>query len=493
MTEGALPVAGAQGELVGTSGSLRRRLLTGILLPVLALVGLNTVSLYGEALSAANTAYDRTLLASAKTISEQLEVQGIGEAARVIARVPYSALEAFEVDNQSRMFYKVSTLEGIMVSGYEDLPPWSGDLPQQAAYAALVDFYDDEYRGESVRVAALVQPVASSQGQGLAVIQVAETLELRQAMARHVLIDTIWRQGLLVLVIAVVVVWGVQRATRPVRVLSDGVARRAENDLTPIPSSDMPAELVPLVKATNHVMGRLAHLLEHQRRFVRDTSHQLRTPLAVLKAQVQSALRGDQPATEALRDIEHTVDRATRMANQMLALAKVEQLRDQAQAHPSRLDVCVRQVALDLAPLLAQGDIDFEMEAEAVVVRAHEWMLNELTRNLLHNAIKHTAPGSRLQVVVQVERGRDEALLSVRNEGSPIGMAQRDRLFQPFAATGGQQGAGLGLAICQSIVLALGGRIALNDIALAPGLSAVEASVWLPLDRSSVINPVPLG
>jgi two-component system, OmpR family, sensor histidine kinase TctE len=106
-------------------------------------------------------------------------------------------------------------------------------------------------------------------------------------------------------------------------------------------------------------MVRLAHLLEHQRRFVRDTSHQLRTPLAVLKAQVQSARRGDQPPMEALRDIEHTVDRATRMANQMLALAKVEQLAHQAQADLNRLDELVREVALDLAPLMADRQIEF--------------------------------------------------------------------------------------------------------------------------------------
>jgi two-component system, OmpR family, sensor histidine kinase TctE len=174
---------------------MRRRLLLSILLPVLMLVGLNTFSLYRETLSAANTAYDRTLLASAKTISEQLDVQGTEGSARITARVPYAALEAFEADNQSRMYYKVSSLNGAMVSGYEDLPAWRGELPQQAAYAALVDFYDDRYRDQPVRVAALVQPVASTQGQGLALIQVAETLELREAMARQVLVDTLWRQG----------------------------------------------------------------------------------------------------------------------------------------------------------------------------------------------------------------------------------------------------------------------------------------------------------
>lgn len=140
--------------------------------------------------------------------------------------------------------------------------------------------------------------------------------------------------------------------------------------------------------ATNQVMLRLQHLLDHQKRFVRDTSHQLRTPLAVLKVQVQSALRGDIDARQALHDIGHTVDRATLLANQMLALAKVEQLRQQPGAAPVDLGEIARAVALDLSPLVAERDLDFSMETAATPVRAHDWMLRELTRNLLHNAIR---------------------------------------------------------------------------------------------------------
>ena len=466
------------------AGSLRRHLLLGILLPVIGLVALNAVSHYRDALQAANTAYDRTLLASAKTISEQLDVKGSGGDAQLLARVPYAALEAFEADNQSRMYYKVSTPGGALVSGFEDLPEWKGKIPLDTPYAALVDFYDDQYRGEAVRVAALLQPVASIGGQGMAVIQVAETLELRETLARQMLIDTLWRQGLLVAVIALVVVWVVQRATRPVRTLSDKLRERPENDLTPISASGAPRELWPLINATNHVMARLEHLLDHQRRFVRDTSHQLRTPLAVLKTQVQSALRGDQAPEPALREILHTVDRATRMANQMLALAKVEQLRDQARASANRLHVVVREVALDLAPLIAEQEIDFDIDTEPVLVQAHEWMLSELTRNLLHNAIKHTPRGGRLMVKVQVDAGA-QGLLRVSNDGPGLSDLQRERLFEPFAAMGGQMGAGLGLAICRSIVDALEGRIdVLNRDTAGGAPGGVDVLVWFPLASS---------
>uniref|UniRef100_UPI0023519582 sensor histidine kinase n=3 Tax=Bacteria TaxID=2 RepID=UPI0023519582 len=127
-----------------------------------------------------------------------------------------------------------------------------------------------------------------------------------------------------------------------------------------------------------------AHLLAHQTRFVRDASHQLRTPLAVLKVQVQSALRGDVAPQQALHEISDTVDRATQLANQMLALAKVEQLRQQSAPPVTRLDDELRAIALELSPLIAQRDIDFGIHTDPAPVQAHEWMLRELTRNLLH-------------------------------------------------------------------------------------------------------------
>ena len=131
--------------------------IAGILLPVALFIVVNTVSLYRQALRAADTAYDRTLLASAKSIGEQLQVEGAGDAARVLPTVPYSALEAFEADNRSRMFFKVSGFQGEMVSGFDDLPAWRGKIPDKGIYAALVDFYDDTHRGQAVRVALVEQ------------------------------------------------------------------------------------------------------------------------------------------------------------------------------------------------------------------------------------------------------------------------------------------------------------------------------------------------
>ena len=460
--------------------SLRRQLLAGILIPLVLIVAFNTWSLYRQALAALNTAYDRTLLASAKSLGESLDVRGEGDAARLQANVPSAALEAFEADLQSRMAYRISTRQGVLLSGYDDLPMWHGQIPMQPPYAALVDFYDGQFRGEPVRMAVLLQPVASTTGRDVAVVQVAETLEIRHALARQILWDTLARQAALIALIAATVIVVVQRATRPVRALSHELQARPDDDLRPIAAPDAPRELQPLIAATNEHMRRQSDLLAQQQRFVRDASHQLRTPLAVLKAQVQSARRGDVAPPEALAEIEHTVDRATQLANQMLALAKVAQLQQQADVAPAQFDEVVRAVALDVAPLIAGKGLDFDLQTEPVTLRAHDWMLRELTRNLLHNAIRHTPAGGLLAITLA--RAGGEARLTVADGGPGVAPELAERLFQPFSAGAGGTGSGLGLAICHEIVQTLGGRIQLVNRMHNGRVDGLDAIVTLPTE-----------
>jgi two-component system, OmpR family, sensor histidine kinase TctE len=448
---------------------------------MLLFVVLNTFSLYTQALASANLAYDRTLLASAKTIGELLEVQGQTTTFKVVSRVPYSALEAFEADNRSRMFYRVTGFQGELVSGFDVLRPWSGRIPDQPPYAALVDFYDDVVQGTPVRVAVLLQPVAGLQGTGMATVQVAETLELRQTLARDLLLSTLWRQGLLVLVIGAVVAWVVRRAMQPVRALSSEISARADNDLSPLHTERAPRELQPLVAATNQLMQRLDHLLQHQKRFVRDTAHQLRTPLAVLKTQTQSALRGDVPPLQALQEINVTVERATALANQMLSLAKVEQLKQQGDAPVTEWADVVRELALEMAPLIADKDLDFGIQTQSAPVRAHDWMLRELTRNLLHNAIKHSPTGAELSLRLVADTTTAELVVS--DHGAGIDAELQKRLFQPFSAGVASSGSGLGLAICLEIVNALGGAISLDNRTQQARATGLDARARLPLAR----------
>lgn len=459
--------------------SLRAQLLWGLLVPILAFVLADTFSLYRQALESVNTAYDRTLLASAKAIGELLDVDGEGPQARILARVPYSALEAFEADNRSRMSYRISTAQGQWVDGAQDLSPWSGTLPDQGPYAALVHFYDDTWRGDPVRVAVLLQPVSSATGKAMATVQVAETLELRQSLARQILRDTLLRQGLLVLVITVVAVFVVHHATLPIRQLSRSLDERNDDAPQSLDGTALPTEMRPLAEATNRALQRLGQLVELQKRFVRDAAHQLRTPLAVLKTQAQAARRGDVDSAQALAHIEATVDRATVLANQMLSLAKVEQLRHAGAFTPVAWHPIVRELALEMAPLVADKDIDFGLDTQDCHVLAHPWMLREATRNLLHNAIRHTPTHGKLDVRLLSDTA--QARLYISDSGSGIPDSLRAHLFAPFATTDPTHGSGLGLTITREIVLALGGSVQLDNRKEAGQTVGLDAQLVLPL------------
>lgn len=462
-----------------TALSLRRHLLVGILVPIALFVVVDTYSLYRQALQAVNVAYDRTLLASAKAMGDLLEIEDQGGQPTIRAHIPYSALEAFEADNRSRMTYRISNANGQWIDGAKDLPLWTGTLPNQGPYAALVDFYDSTFRGDPVRMAVLLHPLAKGGDHAMATVQVAETLELRRTLARQILLDTLIRQLLLITVITVVVLVVVQRVTRPVRRLSESLRLRLEDDLTPIEASDLPREIQPLTDATNQVMQRLQQVLDHQKRFVRDAAHQLRTPLAVLKVQVQSALRGDAPAQEALQEMQVTVDRATVLANQMLSLAKVEQVRQLQDFATLDWAEVVRAVALDVSPLIAEKDLDFDITTLPCPVHAHDWMLRELVRNLLHNAVRHSPKRGRLTISIQPQGTK--AHLLIRDAGSGISDAMRERLFQPFATGDTKSGTGLGLTIAREIVLALDGTIQLNNRLHGETIEGLDTCVWLPL------------
>ncbi|PKO61531.1 MAG: sensor histidine kinase, partial [Betaproteobacteria bacterium HGW-Betaproteobacteria-18] len=275
----------------------------------------------------------------------------------------------------------------------------------------------------------------------------------------------------------------VQRATRPVRRLSTLLQERQLDDLTPLQVVDAPVELLPLMEATNTTMRRLHHLLENQKRFVRDTAHQLRTPLAVLKVQVQSALRGDVDPIQGLTEISHTVERATQLANQMLALAKVAQLAQEKATAAVDWASSLREVALDLSPLIADKALDFEIDTTPAPIQTHAWMLRELSRNLLHNAIRYSPVQGKLQV--RLLRDASHAALVISDCGPGISDELRKRLFQPFSAGQSHSGSGLGLAICLEITHTLGGQIELVNRMAHGQIDGLDTTVRLPLAAPS--------
>jgi two-component system sensor histidine kinase TctE len=227
-------------------------------------------------------------------------------------------------------------------------------------------------------------------------------------------------------------------------------------------------EVRPLVATLNGTMARMQHLIASQRRFIADASHQLRTPLTVLKTQAELALRANDPdAMRAIvQSIAGTTDSAVNLANRLLTLARIEHGGQGGMAAVD-LPAVARQAGLELAPTAVQKDIDLSLDApDSLAVRGQRMMLHELVSNLVDNAIRYTPAGGR--VLLAVRAHEDGVLLEVTDTGPGIAPAERDKVLTPFyraAATleANPAGTGLGLAIVRDIVALHGARMTLSD------------------------------
>ncbi|MCY1268224.1 Sensor protein QseC [compost metagenome] len=443
------------------AGSLRGRLLRRLALMLGGLLLIASLSSYWNAREAADTAYDRTLLASARAIADGLyENDG-----RLKADVPYVALDVFAYDSAGRIFYQVIDPDGKLVSGYEHLPPPPPGTQRTDDYPALARFYDAEYEGVGVRVVSLLQPVSEPRLNGIAEIRVAETESARERLARGLLVDSLWRLALLVAA-ALGLVWlAVSASLQPLNKLRLAVEEREVDDLRPLPEVAVQRELRPLVDALNQFTERLRGLFQRQADFIADASHELRTPLAALKARVELGLREQDPAIwrATLEEAAQNTDRLTHLANQLLSLARIESgARAIAEGGAERIELgqLARELGMALAPLAHARGIALALEAEDQAwVMGEPTLLNELLCNLVDNALAHTPKGGNV-----ILRVRAPAVLEVEDDGSGIPPEDRDKVFQRFYRRNVQsRGAGLGLAIVGEICRAHRAEISLHD------------------------------
>lgn len=443
------------------AGSLRGRLLRRLAALLAVLLVIVSMSAYWGARDAADTAYDRTLLASARAISAGLyEADG-----RLKADVPYVALDTFAYDSAGRIFYQVTDIEGKLVSGYENLPGPPKGTPRTDDYPALARFYDARYDGVDVRVVSLLRPVSEESINGMAEIRVAETEEARERLARGLLVDSLWRLAVMSLA-ALALVWlVVSAALRPLNQLRNAVEERQADDLRPLPVVAVQAELKPLVDALNQFTERLRGLFQRQADFIANASHELRTPLAALKARVELGLREQDPQQwrSTLEDTAANTDRLTHLANQLLSQARIESgARAIAEGGAERIELgaLARELGMALAPLAHARGVALALEAEDVAwVMGEPTLLNELLSNLMDNALAHTPKGGNVTLRVLAP-----AVLEVEDDGSGIPAEDRDKVFQRFyRRTPQASGAGLGLAIVGDICRAHLAEISLHD------------------------------
>lgn len=458
--------------------SLRRRVAWWLLPPLLVLLAINALFAYQSALEAVNRAYDRSLTASLKAIVESIHsLDG-----QISVDIPYAAFDVFEAGVEERIFYAVIGPGGQRLTGYADLAP-----PAELPSLGEIGIADATYNGQPVRLGIMKKRLydPAIPGDDAVTVLFAETVGTRQALARDLFFASMRRQLLLIGLGALLLLAALGSAFRPLLAVRDAIRQRDEEDLTPVPRSNVPSEITPLIDAINRHMERLSAMLEARRRFLADAAHQLRTPLAVLSTQAEVGQRQHDP--EEMRrtfgSLLASIRGARRMTNQMLALSQAEAVNGIIQQQTTLdLAALIRDVALDLAPLALERQIDlgFDGPGGALYIEGNAMMLREMVANLVDNAIRYTPSGGK--VTISARRGAaGGVLLGVTDNGPGIPPAEREHVFKRFYRILGQgdtQGSGLGMAIVREICGAHGGTITLKD---GEGGRGLCVEVELPL------------
>jgi two-component system OmpR family sensor kinase/two-component system sensor histidine kinase QseC len=303
---------------------------------------------------------------------------------------------------------------------------------------------------------------------GERVIQVAQPAAIRERIAAHAAFRSVLPLLLLAPLLAGVMWWLVNSTLAPLRRVSREVTLRGAASLQALPLEGLPDEVAPLVNSLNALLQRLGTAFDVQRAFVADAAHELRSPLTALKLQAQMLQRApDGPAREeAAHELAQGVERATRLVEQLLTLARNEPGATPAPMQPVDLGEAVRQGLADTAALAGAHGASLELEAaEGVMVRGDATALTALARNLADNAVRYA--GERPRVLVQVAREGGEALLTVDDNGPGVAPAERERVFDRFwrreATAATTAGTGLGMAIVRSVAQRHGASVTLGD------------------------------
>jgi len=297
------------------------------------------------------------------------------------------------------------------------------------------------------------------------VIQVAQPLQIRQRLAADAALRSVAPLLLLSPVMALVIWWVAVLTLRPLREVAEDVRRRDAQSLEPLRTEGLPEEVAPLVTALNALLQRLGQSLDTQRAFVADAAHELRSPLTALKLQLQMLKRAPDDAArgEAVDALAAGIDRAVRLVEQLLALARSEPGAPAAVKEALDMSELVRAAVADIVPYALSRGTVLELFADGpVTVVGDKTALAVLVRNLADNAVRYSPPGSRVELRVANEGGAP--VLQVDDAGPGIPAEERERVFDRFyrRTSNDEAGTGLGLAIVRSVAAMHGATLELG-------------------------------
>ena len=304
--------------------------------------------------------------------------------------------------------------------------------------------------------------------------QVGERYESRDEIAAS-LLKNLLLPLLFALPLLALLVWlNVARGLLPLAALGRQVAARDPGNLGTLDAETIPAEVVPLVENLNRLFGRVAQLIENERRFTADASHELRTPLAALKvqAQVARASANDAERAHALDNVIAGCDRASHLVQQLLTLARLDPDAGESKSEACDLQDLARAAVADLAQFAWSRKIEIELaEGTAVTAMGRAGLIAILLRNLIDNAIRYSPKGGSVRV--RVDGDQQTATLIVTDHGPGLSADERDKVGQRFYRVLGNEeyGSGLGLSIVKRIAELHGGSVSLGEGEQGTGLS----------------------
>ncbi|MDR6643152.1 two-component system sensor histidine kinase TctE [Luteibacter sp. 1214] len=425
--------------------SLRRRLLTFLLVPVLGVLLLDAVVVYFAALAYSNRVHDSDLSDSALTLSEMIGNDALRGELTAQARF------LLEYDPDGRNYYTVvSDRHGRMIGNAELAGPG-----EPVATDSPPLLYDTSLGHRPLRGAIMRVPNHHEDGDVLT-ITVAENLRDRHARAREILLLTLPIEALLIVAVLSLVWFGVSHGLGVLEPLTARLSRRG-HDLGPIGEEDVPVEILPLTRTIDDLFARMRNMLGLQERFIADAAHQLRTPLAGIQLHVERYEAIDDPSQreEALRHVHRLAARAARTSAQLLALTRTQSpdLPDHDGMAVIDLSTVVPEaVAMRVHQALGLGmDLGYEGLETPCLVRGDALQVQEVIDNLIDNAFHYAGRGHSVTVSVACDGG--DAVLAVEDDGPGVEDVFLTQLGERFFRVPGvdEDGTGLGLAIVESI------------------------------------------
>jgi two-component system sensor histidine kinase TctE len=408
------------------------------------LLALDALASYFTALHFANLVYDRWLIDSTRSLAQAVRTSD-GEA---VFDLPAVGLEVFQFDEVDKTYYRIQSVHRGLIAGEAALPVLA------PSPLGAIQLANGTVHGQPVRLVWI--RIALAGAQDVVTVAVAETLIKRATLTREILLVMVAPQVAL-LGIALLLAWlGVSRGLKPLTDLAREIEARDHHHLAPVSEAGLPREARVLATRINELIARLGTAIGAQKRFVADAAHQLRTPLAAVLLHAERAERAADPDSErlALRALHGSVERAARLIQQLLTLARTEPEAAIA-VQFSRVDLTMlaRRVGEEWIARALEHELDFGLVVpeEPVVVRGDERLLTELLSNLIDNAFRYGRNRGRVTLIVEADAA--SIRLAVEDDGAGIPAAEQHKIFERFYRLpgAGGDGCGLGLSIVREI------------------------------------------